>query len=129
MSDEQKVRLDKWLWAARFFKTRSLASAAVNGGKVHLNQHRVKSSRAVRPGDELDISRGPDHFTVIVEGLSARRGPAREAQQLYRETVDSVTRREAAAALRKLEYQSSKPSPHRPSGRDRKKIRSFTGRD
>jgi ribosome-associated heat shock protein Hsp15 len=125
----EKVRLDKWLWAARFFKTRSLASTAINGGKVHLNQQRVKSARAVKPGDVIEVWRGPDRYIVVVDGLALRRGPAKEAQKLYHETEESIAQREEAAAMRKLAYQGSKPSQHRPSGRDRRKIRSFTGKD
>ncbi len=127
-TEVKKVRLDKWLWAARFFKTRSLASAAINGGKVHVNQQRVKSSRAVKPGDVIEVWCGPDQFTIVVDGLSARRGPAKEAQKLYHETQESIAKREEAAALRKLAYQGARPAPHRPSGRDRRKIRSFTGK-
>ncbi|HFD86093.1 MAG TPA: RNA-binding S4 domain-containing protein [Gammaproteobacteria bacterium] len=128
MNEQQKVRIDKWLWAARFFKTRVLASDAVDGGRVHVNEQRVKRSRAVRIGDHIEVWRGPDRYLVVVEGLSSRRGPAREAQLLYKETTESIESREKAAAMRKLEFAASRPSRHRPSGRDRQKIRSFTGK-
>ena len=90
---EDSVRLDKWLWAARFFKTRALASAAVSGGKVHSNGQSLKPSRAVRQGDRFEIRRGFECFEVVVTGLSERRGPASSAQSLYHETDSSVARR------------------------------------
>ena len=132
MSDDStnsKVRLDKWLWAARFFKTRSLASTAVNGGKVHVNDQRVKPSRTVSVGDAITVQRGFDRLDIVVEGLSDKRGPAKVAQTLYRETGESLRRREEAAAMRKAANQGMRPSEHRPSGRDRRLIRSFTGKD
>ncbi len=130
MSDRsEKVRLDKWLWAARFFKTRALATEAIGGGKVHVNEQRVKPARAVNVGDVIEVWRGLDRYTIVVEGLSSRRGPAREAQKLYRETPESIASREEAAALRKMQYQGARPSPHRPSGRDRRRIRSLTGKE
>ena len=89
------VRIDKWLWAARFFKTRSLARAAVQGGKVRLNDARAKPARILEPGDELRIQRGEETWVVHVEELSDRRGPASEAQKLYRETEESRVNREA----------------------------------
>ncbi|MCY1276850.1 Heat shock protein 15 [compost metagenome] len=99
--DDDKVRLDKWLWAARFFKTRALAKAAIEGGKVHCRGERCKPSKEPKLGDELTIRSGFDERTVVVEALSAVRRGAPEAQTLYRETADSIARREAAAALRK----------------------------
>ena len=125
----EKVRLDKWLWAARFFKTRALAAEAVSGGKVHVNAQRVKRSRAVKPGDVIEVWRGQDFYTIVVDALSSRRGPASEARKLYHETEESIARREEAAALRKEEYLGARPAPHRPSGRDRRRIRSLTGKD
>lgn len=124
-----KVRLDKWLWAARFFKTRSLASSEVNGGKVHVNGQRVKPSRAVNVGDTLTVHRGFDTYEIVVEGLAEKRGPAKFAQTLYNETEESTKKREEAAALRKASNQGMRPSDHRPSGRDRRLIRSFTGKE
>ena len=124
----QSVRLDKWLWAARFFKTRALATEAIGGGRVHLNGERVKPARAVRPGDVIEVWRGPDRYLIVVEGVSTRRGPAREAQTLYRETEESIASREAAAAQRKMAYQGARPARQRPSGRDRRRIRNLTGK-
>ncbi|MBF0110747.1 MAG: hypothetical protein HQL76_16395 [Magnetococcales bacterium] len=96
---EEPVRIDKWLWAARFFKTRGLAAEAVAGGKVHLNQNRVKPGKTIKPGDELAIQKGSWAVTVIVRALSTRRGPAREAVSLYEETPESIEKREKAASL------------------------------
>ena len=89
VTDEHRVRLDKWLWAARFFKTRALAGEAVTGGKVHLQGHRVKPSRGVKIDDCFEIQRGYERFEIIVTAISARRGSASEAQALYRETEAS----------------------------------------
>ncbi len=122
------VRIDKWLWAARFFKTRSLAQAAVEGGKVHVNGMRVKPARRVHPGDRLEITRGWEHFEVVVRGLSERRGPAREAQRLYEETLESRRRREREAEARRLARIASPAPGHRPDKRSRRQIRRFTGK-
>ena len=91
------VRLDKWLWAARFFKTRSLASDAINGGKIQLNGHRAKRAKHVQVGDEIRIRKGPYEQLVVVRGLSERRGPAPVAQTLYEETAESHHKREMLA--------------------------------
>ena len=103
MSDAQqdKVRLDKWLWAARFFKTRALAKEAIEGGKVHCRGERCKPSKEPKVGDELVIRAGYDERTVVIEQLSAVRRGAPQAQLLYRETADSLSARENAAELRK----------------------------
>ena len=98
MTTAESVRLDQWLWAARFFKTRSLAAAAAQGGKVHVRGDRAKPARAIRVGDRLQIRRGPYEWVVTVKDLSTRRGPAREAVLLYEETEDSVRNRQAAQA-------------------------------
>lgn len=95
------IRIDKWLWAARFFKTRSLAQEAVGLGRVTLNGARVKPSREIRPGDKLEIRRGEETYIVYVEALSGSRGPALVAQGLYRETDESRLSREALAARRR----------------------------
>ena len=97
-----EVRIDKWIWAARFFKTRGLAADAVVAGHVHLNGARVKPAKDVRVGDELEIRIGPTRWTVVVEGLSDKRGPAKVAQELYRETEASRVAREQEALQRKL---------------------------
>lgn len=99
--DDDKVRLDKWLWAARFFKTRALAKAAIEGGKVHCRGERCKPGKEPKIGEELVIRAGFDGRTVVVRALSAVRRGAPEAQLLYEETADSLARREQAAAMRK----------------------------
>ncbi len=98
-----EVRIDKWLWAARFFKTRSLASEALAGGKVALNGARPKPSRTIRPGDYLNIVRGVYEWIVTVKGTATYRGAASDAQRLYEETEVSRSRRQAALAQLKLE--------------------------
>jgi len=97
-----KVRVDKWLWAARFFKTRSLAADAVEGGKVHVNGARVKPAKAVQAGDELRVRLGPYEHVVVVRGVSERRGPAAVAQTLYEETAESREARERLSAQLKM---------------------------
>lgn len=123
-----EVRIDKWLWAARFFKTRSLAAAAVAGGKVTLNGARPKPSRMVRAGDHLNLRRGAYEWIVIVRGTSTYRGPASEAQALYQETEESRSKRQAAAAQLKIERPADFDSPGRPSKKDRRAISKFTHR-
>lgn len=98
---QEKVRLDKWLWAARFFRTRRLAKEAIDGGKVHCRGERCKPSKEPRIGEELVIRQGHDQRTVIVEQLSGVRRGAPQAQLMYRETEESIAAREQAAALRK----------------------------
>jgi len=98
---QEKVRLDKWLWAARFFRTRRLAKEAIDGGKVHCRGERCKPSKEPRIGEKLVIRQGHDQRTVIVEQLSGVRRGAPQAQLLYRETEESIAAREQAAALRK----------------------------
>ncbi len=99
--DDGKVRLDKWLWAARFYKTRALAKAAIEGGKVHCRGERCKPSKEPKVGEELVIRAGFDERTVVIRALSAVRRGAPEAQLLYEETADSLAKRENAAAMRK----------------------------
>jgi ribosome-associated heat shock protein Hsp15 len=124
---EVKVRIDKWLWAARFFKTRSMAAQAVSGGKVHLNNARIKPARAVQPGDELRIRRGEIEFIVIVQAISDKRRPAKEARLLYEETESSVQQREAVREKKRLEAANRMDGPmKRPDKRARRQIRSFT---
>lgn len=129
MATEGNIRIDKWLWAARFFKTRSLASKAVSGGHVHVNGQRIKPSRSVQVGDKLQIKRGLTEFTVIVRDLSERRGPATVARELYQETEESSSRREATAEQRRLERMTSIAPSRKPDKRDRRKIRKFTRKD
>ena len=96
-----RLRVDKWLWAARFFKTRSIAKTAIEGGKVHLDGQRVKVSREISVGETLVIKQGWDEKEVVVLGLSAQRGPAPVARQLYEETAASIEKREREAQARK----------------------------
>ena len=121
------LRLDKWLWAARFFKTRSLACAAINGGKVHVNGERVKPARLIRPGDKLDITRERESITMTVNALSTQRRPAKEAQMLYTETEESRRKRELEIEQRHL-LKSLDSSLHTPNKRERRQIRHFTGK-
>ncbi len=125
MRDE--VRLDKWLWAARFFKTRALAQEAVTGGKVHLNGQRAKPSRNVRIGDSIDISRGHFRYEITVDAVSDRRGPAREAAKLYTETEESMEKRTAIAEELALRRRAAPTPPaSRPDKRSRRRIIRFT---
>jgi ribosome-associated heat shock protein Hsp15 len=108
------VRIDRWLWAARFFKTRSLAKAAVEGGKVHLESSRVKPSKEVQVGQQLEIRRGDTFQVVIIETLSEQRGSATIAQTLYTETPESIEQREVRKSVRRMDraglnIPSSKP--------------------
>jgi ribosome-associated heat shock protein Hsp15 len=120
-----KVRLDKWLWAARFFKTRSLAKAAIEGGKVHLGGQRVKVSREICVGDVLQIRQGWDEKVVLVRQLSDQRRGAPEAQLLYEETAESVAKREAEARARKAAGGMLDRPAQRPDKHERRQIRRF----
>lgn len=130
-ADREALRLDKWLWAARFFKTRSRAAEAVSGGKVHLNGARVKAAKPVRVGDTVTIPRGPYESTVIVRGLGAQRRPACESALLYEETEASKTERARLAAQSRAQA-APLAHPHgRPSKKGRREIIKLTrgGRD
>jgi ribosome-associated heat shock protein Hsp15 len=116
------VRIDRWLWAARFFKTRALASEAVKGGRVHVNGQPAKPAKDVRAGDTLEISVGQTRFVVEVRGVSERRGPASEAALLYTETADSRAERERAAELRRLAPAPAPDLGGRPTKRDRRRF-------
>jgi ribosome-associated heat shock protein Hsp15 len=120
-----KLRLDKWLWAARFFKTRSLAKAAIEGGKVHLGGQRVKSSREIAAGDILQIRQGWDERVVEVLALSDQRRGATEAQLLYAETGASIARREAESAARKAAGGMIDRPAQRPNKKQRRQIHRF----
>ena len=123
------VRIDKWLWAARFYKTRGLAREAINGGKVQLNGHRVKPSRTLSEGDRLSIRRGEEDYEITVADLGDRRVSAPLAQEKYVEDPASAARRIAAAEQRKLERDARAERPRRPDKRQRRLIRRFTGRE
>ena len=123
--DTMRVRLDKWLWAARFYRTRALAAEAIRGGHVRQNGAPTRPARPVRVGDELRIRKGIFTWQVLVDGLSDRRGPAREAGQLYHETEES---RQARAALRAQRRLASPRPARRPDKRARRHIHRFVRR-
>jgi ribosome-associated heat shock protein Hsp15 len=122
------VRVDKWLWAARFFKTRTLAADAVDGGKVYVNGDRAKPAKSVKPGDEVRLRLGPYEHVLIVRGTAERRGSAPEAQRLYEETTAS------SEARAKLHWQLTKAAPAmeaapgRPTKQDRRALEKFRRR-
>jgi len=120
-SEHQRVRVDKWLWAARFFKTRSLAKSAIEGGKVQLDGQRVKVSKELNVGDRLTVRQGWDEKEVVVRALSDQRRGAAIAQQLYEETSASIARRERAAAARKAAGSLARPD-HRPDKQARRQL-------
>jgi ribosome-associated heat shock protein Hsp15 len=117
-----KYRIDKWLWAARFFKTRSLATEAVTGGRVHVDGRRVKPAREVRVGEEVAVTVGETTISVVVRDLSDRRGPATLAAGLYEETAASRERREREREQRRLAPPPGADLQGRPSGRDRRRL-------
>jgi len=121
------MRLDKWLWAARFFKTRSLATQAIDHGQVKLNGERIKPAREVRPGDRLEIHIGEFDWTLTVKALSMQRGPAPVAQTLYEEDPASHARRQQQVSDRKLAASHAASIKGRPTKRDRRQIHRFTG--
>ena len=121
------MRIDKWLWAARFFKTRSLATAAVAGGRIKLDGQAIKPAREVKPGGRLDLRIGDEDWTVVVAGLNEQRRPAAEARLLYRETPESAERRARAAELRKLAPAPDADHKGRPTKRDRRQMSRLRG--
>ena len=121
-----KMRLDKWLWAARFFKTRSLATQAIEQGRVKLNGDRVKPAREIRPQDRLEIQLGDYVWILTVRALSMQRGPAPVAQQLYAEAPDSIARRQQQASEHKVSANPTAAIKGRPTKRDRRLIHRFT---
>jgi len=126
-SADKRIRLDKWLWAARFYKTRALATAAASGGKIDLNGERAKPAKAVKTGDRLALRIGAYEWDITVAELSERRGPATEAQKLYTETQQSrETRTEKAMQLRAERQSAPIFVKGRPTKRDRRNIIKFT---
>jgi ribosome-associated heat shock protein Hsp15 len=120
------VRVDKWLWAARFFKTRSLAQQAIAAGRVKLNDARVKSSRELKTGDALAIRVGDFEWRIVVAALSDKRGPAEQARKLYQETEASQAERERRRDLRRWGAEPASALKGRPTKRDRRRIEDFT---
>jgi ribosome-associated heat shock protein Hsp15 len=126
MSDAaSKVRIDKWLWAARFFKTRALSAEAVDGGKVQVNAERVKPAKALKPGDVISIRNGPYAWEITVRLLLDKRGSATEAAKLYEESAASRSAREETAARIKAERQSNPFPGGRPTKKQRRQIHKF----
>jgi ribosome-associated heat shock protein Hsp15 len=128
-TDDGRVRLDKWLWAARFFKTRSLASEAIAGGKVQVNGDRAKRARPLQVGDEVRVRQGPYEHLVVVRALSGRRGPASAAAELYEERPGSVAAREALAIQLKTVHSAFVSEKGRPTKRNRREIERLRGRE
>ena len=123
--DPQRQRIDKWLWAARFFKTRSLAAAAVDGGRAKWNGQQVKPARELKPGDELDIVAGEQRWSVVVRGVNTQRRPAPEARQLYEETPASAARRLQQQEIRRLAPMPGADLKGRPTKKAGRLIRGF----
>ena len=121
------VRLDKWLWASRFFKTRKDAVEAINGGKVHLNGARIKPSRNVQINDKLQITRNNEKYSVTVLGLNDKRRPAKEAQLLYEEDKQSIESRETEREIRRINNASVAMPSTRPNKKQRRQIDRFKG--
>ncbi len=119
------MRLDKWLWAARFFKTRGMAGAAIDGGKVKVNGATAKPAKAIKPGDRLHIRAGDQDWEVIVQALNDQRRPATEARLLYAETPASIVERARQAELMKLAPMPLGERKGRPTKRDRRQLASF----
>jgi ribosome-associated heat shock protein Hsp15 len=124
-----RVRLDKWLWAARFYKTRSLAAEAIAGGKVQVNGERVKRAKPMQIGDEVRIRQGPYEHQIMVRELSERRGPASAAARMYEEKPESVAAREAMALQLKTLHAAFLPERGRPTKKDRREINRLKGRE
>jgi len=121
----ERMRIDKWLWAARFYKTRSLATQAIDGGHVKLNGTPVKPARELRIGDTLDIAIGDTSWTVVVQGLNEQRRPAPEARQLYEETQEGSARRAAEQEMRRLAPVPGSDLRGRPTKKARRQIKGF----
>lgn len=128
MVNQQTVRLDKWLWAARFFKTRAIAATAVNGGKVHVNGARTKPARGIAVGNRLTITKGPYVFEIVIRRLADRRGSAKVAQTLYEESPQSVEDRHVLMEQQKINRMQSPRPPQRPGKRDRRFLLREKGR-
>ena len=123
----ERLRIDKWLWAARFYKTRSLAARALDGGKVKLNGERVKLAKEVKPGDLVEVRSGELQWLIEVRAVSPRRGPAAAAAKLYAESDQSRAKREQMLLMRRAGPHPVRDPRGRPTKRDRRMIRRFTG--
>jgi ribosome-associated heat shock protein Hsp15 len=123
-----QVRVDKWLWAARFFKTRSQATDAVAGGKVEVNGDTAKASKVVRTGDRVRLRLGPVEYRLVVTGIGERRGSAEDARALYEETPESIAERERVAAQRRFAAAPSFDDRGKPSKKDRRDLDRWRGR-
>ncbi len=128
-SSTENIRLDKWLWAARFFKTRSMASRAISGGRVHVNNNRAKPARSVLVGDRLRITIDIVEYSITVLALARYRRPAKEARLLYVESEESIRARQKQQDMRRMANAGYTGPVKKPSKRDRRKIRAFTRRD
>ena len=128
-AESDGVRIDKWLWAARFFKTRGLAVEAIDGGKVQVNESRVKRSKFVRPGDHVRIRKGPYETQLTVRSLAERRLPAKDAVELYEESEESRVARERLLEQHRLARVAGEMSDGRPTKKDRRLIHRFKRRD
>jgi ribosome-associated heat shock protein Hsp15 len=127
--EAQGMRLDKWLWAARFFKTRNLATEAINGGKVHLNGKRTKPGRQINPGSQLRIHKGPYEWDITVQVIPKQRRPASEAIHFYTETAESVElRQRLTEEQRRIHAGTEQADKGRPTKRDRRQLERFTGK-
>jgi ribosome-associated heat shock protein Hsp15 len=126
---DDRTRLDKWLWAARFYKTRSMAAEAIAGGKVQVNGERVKRAKPLQINDEIRIRQGPYEYQIVVRELSERRGPASEAATLYDEKPESRAAREALALQLKTLHAAFIPDRGRPTKKDRREINRLKGRE
>jgi ribosome-associated heat shock protein Hsp15 len=123
--DNKKIRLDKWLWAARFYKTRAIAKAAVEGGKVHYEGQRCKVSKTIDLDAKLTIRQGVDEKIIVIKDLSDQRRGAPEAQALYEETAASIKARMDAAELRRVMQHATAAPDHRPNKKERRQIHQF----
>jgi ribosome-associated heat shock protein Hsp15 len=128
-TSDGRTRIDKWLWAARFYKTRALAAEAIAGGKVQVNGERVKRAKPLQVGDEVRIRQGPYEYQLVVRELSDRRGPAVQAAALYQEKPESRAAREAMALQLKSLHSAFVPDRGRPTKKDRREINRLKGRE
>ena len=128
-SAPEPVRVDKWLWAARFFKTRALAAEAIDGGKVEINGHKPKPAKTLHVGDEVRLRLGPYEYLLAVRGLSGRRGPASEAVKLYEEDPAGKARRLKLAEQHKVAAQAFAYGEGKPSRQQRDAVRKLRGKD